>query len=277
MTAHRQAAPQPSGTLTATVAADGRWPKLATRGGVLLETCACPGSRSPARRRAGRPRPPAPQAPLEVQAEDREARTRRAKLDRLQLRIDGTAAEHRIAIDGASPVRPPRWIDLVHGADSPLGSGTRLLLRAKGGLDLDPTWMQPLRWQGRLQQLQLARVDLASGAAQPACSTSPSRRSTCSTTCGPRCRASAVGAGRATLPNLALRWSGALAGAARRGPSNWKSRPRSSPTPCCRCSSGCSRTSAGAATSSSPAASTSAARRPSSPRSRSGASAATCR
>ena len=60
----------------------------------------------------------APQAPLEVQAEIAKLELGVQKLDRLQLRIDGTAAEHRIAIDGASPVRPPRWIDLMHGADS---------------------------------------------------------------------------------------------------------------------------------------------------------------
>ncbi len=51
----------------------------------------------------------------------------------LQLRLDGSLAEHRLSLDLQSPMRPPAWTDPLLGGSA---GGSRVLLRTQG------------RWQG---------------------------------------------------------------------------------------------------------------------------------
>ncbi|MBK6862879.1 MAG: hypothetical protein IPG91_04565 [Ideonella sp.] len=145
-------APGFAGKLDAALALDGRWPRVATRGTLALDEL-----RAGASLRVGRAAlrwtasSAAPQAPLDVQADLDRLDLGVQKIDSLRLRIAGSTAAHRIVLDGATPARPPRWLDLLHGADSAPGTGTRAELRAEGSLQIDAEWLQPLRWQGKLQ------------------------------------------------------------------------------------------------------------------------------
>ena len=203
-------APALAGALDAEARFDGRWPLLASSGRIGLEDARASNlhlARAAMRWTAST----APQAPLDVQAEVEQLRFGVQKLDSLSLTMQGTAADHRLTLSAASPVRPPRWIDLLHGAETAgvadraaePAAGTLAELRAQGALQFDTAWQQPLRWHGRLQQLDARRR----GGSLPA----PWLRITASdidAQYDPLSRTPrvAISPGRADLPNMALRW-----------------------------------------------------------------------
>ncbi len=204
-------APALGGKLEGEAQFDGRWPQLASRGRIGLKDARAANLQlaSAALRWTVST---APQAPLEVQAEIEQLARDAQKLDSLHLSVQGTTADHRIALSAASPVRPPKWFDLLYNGDAaPVAgsaagpvTGTLAELRVQGALQVDPAWQQPLRWHGRLQQLDARRR----GGSLPA----PWFRvaeTEIDAQFDPLSGTSRVtlAPGRAELPSLALRWS----------------------------------------------------------------------
>ena len=204
-------APVLTGVLEGTARFDGRWPQLASSGQIDLKNARASNLRlgSATVRWAAST---AAHAPLDVQAEIEQMSFDAQKLDSLRLTALGTTAEHRIALSAASPVRPPKWIELLQGVEGAAlagqtGSpapGTLAELRAQGALEFDTSWRKPLRWQGRLQAIDGRHR----GSKLPAPwfhigeSTVDAQYDPLTLT--PRVTLSP---GRAELPNLALRWS----------------------------------------------------------------------
>ena len=206
-----KAAPVLAGAIDGTAHFEGRWPQLASSGSLELKDSRLSNlhlAHAALRWTAST----AAQAPLEVQAEMEEFGTDAQRADSLHLSVTGTAADHRIQLTAASPVRPPRWMDVLHGADTAPSAGsaidpvtgTQAELLAQGALDFDPAWQQPLRWHGRLQQLEARRRGgklvapwFRVTAAQIDAQYDPLSRT-------PRVNVSPA---RAELPNLTLSWS----------------------------------------------------------------------
>ncbi|HMN75570.1 MAG TPA: translocation/assembly module TamB domain-containing protein [Burkholderiaceae bacterium] len=145
-----------AGAADASATIDGRWPQLVSRGSLKLTGAKADDWRAESARldwTLGS----TPQAPLDVKLEVAQAGAGVRKLDKLGAQLQGTWARHRIAIDAESPVRPPLWLDQLHGAGTTPSNGTLAELRASGGLSFDPAWQQPLQWSGRLEELQARR------------------------------------------------------------------------------------------------------------------------
>ncbi len=202
-------APLLAGTLDGEAQFDGRWPQLASSGRIGLKDARAADvhlASAAVRWTAST----APQAPFELLAEIDQLGRDVQRLDSLRLTVQGTAAAHRIALDAASPVRPPKWLDLLHGAETGAGqatesaTGTLAELRAQGTLQFDTGWQQPLRWRGRLQQLEARRRggSLKSPWLQVSETDIDAQFDPLSGT--PRVT---VSPGRIEGPNLALRWS----------------------------------------------------------------------
>lgn len=204
-----KAAPALAGALDAQLQLDGRWPQLATRGKAELKSARAAGM---ALAQAGLrwTVSTAPDAPLDIQLDVDRLEHEVQKLDKLRLTVQGSAAQHRIALDAESPVRPPRWIDLLHGADPAANrgkegsTGTLAVLRAHGALQFDTAWQQPLKWRGHVEQADARRRGgslpapwFHVGEADIDAQYDPLTRT-------PRVT---VSQGRMELPNLALRWS----------------------------------------------------------------------
>ena len=145
-----------SGTADANLSIDGRWPRIESRGSVKLGDAKADDWRAESAKldwTLGS----TPQAPLDVKLELAQVGAGVRKLDKLTALLQGTLAKHRIAIDAESPVRPPLWLDQLHGAQGKTSNGTLAELRASGALTFDPAWQQPLQWSGRLDDLQARR------------------------------------------------------------------------------------------------------------------------
>lgn len=200
------AAPRVAGKLDATLAIEGRWPRVTTQGTLALDALRA-GTALGVDRLALRwsASSLSPQAPLALQADFEGLDLGLQKIDRMRLRIDGSAAAHRIALDGTTPARPPRWLDLLHGADSAPGTGTRAELQAEGALDIDPAWQRPLRWLGQLNTLQLHRAATGTAPAGAWLEVAPTSFAFAFDPLTGLPEA-ALGPGRARLPNLALSW-----------------------------------------------------------------------
>jgi len=190
---------------------DGRWPQLASQGQVVLKDGR--GANLQLARAALRwSVSTAAQAPLEVQAEIDQLVIGMQRLDTLRLTVQGSLADHRIALSAASPVRPPKWIDLLQGADSvavkgrapEAATGTLVDLRAQGALQFDPASQQPLRWHGQVQQVDAAR---RGGVVQAPWFHITATELDAQYDPLSRTPRVTVSPGRAELPSLALRWS----------------------------------------------------------------------
>jgi translocation and assembly module TamB len=153
-----KAKPALAGALDATTRIEGRWPAMRSQGSLTLKDARLADARLE-RAAASWTLGTLPQAPLDLQIELTQGSVGVRKLDSLTLAMKGTTAEHRIAIDAASPVRPPSWVDTLHGAAprAAPSTGTRAELRAKGSLKFDLDWQQPAQWSLQLQQLQALR------------------------------------------------------------------------------------------------------------------------
>lgn len=199
------ARPVLAGAADASASVDGRWPQLASRGSLKFKDAkvdAWHAESAGLQWTLGS----TPQAPLDVRLDLAQAGAGVRRLDSLSVLLQGTLAEHRIAIDAASPARPPPWVDQLHGAGALArpSNGTLAELRASGALTFDAAWQKPLQWSVRLQHLQALRR--GSTLQAPWFSTKgldivaqydPLTRT-------PQLQ---LAPGRAELTNLALRWS----------------------------------------------------------------------
>ncbi len=204
-------APALAGAFDGEARFDGRWPQLASQGQVVLKDGR--GANLQLARAALRwSVSTAAQAPLEVQAEIDQLVIGMQRLDTLRLTVQGSLADHRIALSAASPVRPPKWIDLLQGADSvavkgrapEAATGTLVDLRAQGALQFDPASQQPLRWHGQVQQVDAAR---RGGVVQAPWFHITATELDAQYDPLSRTPRVTVSPGRAELPSLALRWS----------------------------------------------------------------------
>ncbi|MEO8122719.1 MAG: translocation/assembly module TamB domain-containing protein [Burkholderiales bacterium] len=205
MRAPGSTSPVLAGAADASASIDGRWPQLSSRGSLKLKDVKLDAWRAESAKlqwTLGS----TPQAPLDVRLEVAQAGTGVRKLDSLSALLQGTLAEHRITIDAASPVRPPLWLDQLHGAraDATPANGTLAELRATGALKFDTAWQQPLEWSVKLQQLQAHRRGsdfqtpwFSAKGFEIVAQYDPLTRT-------PQL---ALSPGRAELTNLALRWS----------------------------------------------------------------------
>ncbi|MCA0176829.1 MAG: translocation/assembly module TamB domain-containing protein [Proteobacteria bacterium] len=124
------------------------------------------------------------------------------RLSHLALDVTGSLGQHRLTLDGASPLRPPEWVDELLAV--PSGGGSRLNLALAGTWTATAAqgqpWWQAGRWQGRVETLTLggqgggaawlAGRDLALQAAWTAAGL----------------QAASVQPGRLQLPGTALVW-----------------------------------------------------------------------
>ena len=210
-------APPPlAGRAEGTFALDGRWPNISSRGTLSLKDASSAGARV-AQGKLRWTLGTAPGAPIDVLAEVEQLAAGVQKLDSLRLAIQGTAEDHTLTLNAASPARPPRWIELLRSlavapAQAALSAkagvapapGTRAELRARGALKFDTAWQRPLQWQGKLQLLEAGGRE--AGAATPWIRIGDIG---IEAQYDPATKAPAVnvGAGRADLQNLGLRWT----------------------------------------------------------------------
>ncbi len=195
--------PALAGSADASARIDGRWPALTSRGSLELKDVKANTWRAESaalRWTLGS----TPGAPLDVRLEVAQAGAGARRLDKLGASLQGTLAKHSIAIDAESPLRPPLWLDQLHGAPGKPSDGTVAMLRASGSLNFDPAWQQPIEWSGRLDDLQARRrgsdtqvpwfrsKDFDIAARYDPLTATPQLT---------------LGPGRAALPNFALRWS----------------------------------------------------------------------
>ena len=205
------AVPAPAGALDLQATLDGRWPALRTQG------------RAQARQmRAGRAavaqaaarwslgdagRSPFMRdslAPIDVQIDLAEASWDARRIDTARIELRGSAAEHRLSVDAASPLRPPAWLETLHGdaAAAPAGApGALAALQAHGALRWGAPGA-PAGWRGRVERLELRS---RAGGAAPWLA---ARDVGVELQFGDAAPRAEVAAGRAVLPGgMALRWS----------------------------------------------------------------------
>ena len=194
-----------AGSADLSASIDGRWPQLASRGNAKIERFAADTLQVESTNlqwTLGS----TPQAPLDIRLDVAQAGVGARKLDRVSVLLQGTLAEHRIAVDAESPVRPPAWVDQLHGAPARAlrSTGTIAQLRAGGSLKFDAAWQQPLQWTLHLQQLQAQRRASALQTPWFSAKGFDIVAQFDPLTATPQLQLSL---GRAELTNLALRWS----------------------------------------------------------------------
>jgi translocation and assembly module TamB len=198
--ARGRAGPPPgAGMLQAQAEADGRWPRLRTRGELRAEAVAFPGGgvrQATARWDLGT----APGAAMTVDATlaglRLDASERAREVPSLSIKVSGSAERHQLALQSEIAAAPPAWADTLHAsppvrppvrapasastrASAPstssrpaprapaarpaAGPRTRILLAASGalrhGVDGDP--LSIAGWRGRIDSLALQRAESA--------------------------------------------------------------------------------------------------------------------
>ncbi len=146
-------------------------------------------------------------APIDVQIALADAAWDARRIATARIDLRGSAAEHRLSVDAASPLRPPAWLEMLHGDAAALrtgngsGNGAQATLQARGALRWDAAAGVPAGWRGQLEQLVLRS---RAGGAAPWLA---AREVGVELQFGAAPRAEAA-AGRAALPGgAALRWS----------------------------------------------------------------------
>ena len=155
---------QLSGQLSGHLQAQGRWPALSISADLrasALQVGALRATRMQAQVQAG----PDAHAALAAQLDVEQASINAWSVDTLQLRLDGSLAEHRLTLDVQSPLRPPTWTDPWLGGSA---SGSQVLVRTKGrwqSAEAPDVWL-PGRWLGQGLEVEArGRSGGANGAA----------------------------------------------------------------------------------------------------------------
>jgi translocation and assembly module TamB len=152
-----------AGQVQGELRAEGRWPALrvdAQVRGAALQAADLRAAQLQLKAQAG----PDAQAPLLLQLDGEQVAFDTLRADSLQARIDGSLAEHQLALDVQSPLRPPAWTDTWLGGAAGgtrgrvRGSGQWAAADAKAGL-------LPGRWRGQALELELRDRAAPAGAA----------------------------------------------------------------------------------------------------------------
>ena len=153
-----------AGQVQGEVRAEGRWPALRVDGQVratALQAANLRAAQLQLKAQAG----PDAQAPLLLQLDGEQVLFDTLRADSLQARIDGSLAEHRLALEVQSPIRPPAWTDTWLGGGA---GGTQGRVRGSGPAfaSVAAHWPLPGRWRGQALELELRdRAAPASAAA----------------------------------------------------------------------------------------------------------------
>ncbi|MDP2005574.1 MAG: translocation/assembly module TamB domain-containing protein [Rubrivivax sp.] len=151
------------GNITATLAADGRWPVMHTEGSARVTQLKV-GTLSLARGSAAWGLDTGGAQPLALKVDLADLALGKQRADNLRLDLNGTLAEHRIDISGAMPVVPPPMAERVLGIQ--VQSGTRAQMQARG------QWLPATagggRWKAQIERLVVGSWDGSSGTAPPA-------------------------------------------------------------------------------------------------------------
>lgn len=167
--AERLRTPAVTGTVRGELVVDGRWPQLRSHGQLAADALAWQGlalRHADARWRLGTAR----RAPVDIaldiagvriagSAQVREVRS-------LDLRIEGSADAHRIALQASVNAAPPTWAETLQAAGtvpqpSATGPRTQARLIAEGGLLRDngsAAWTDVAGWRGRIRTLDVRRA-----------------------------------------------------------------------------------------------------------------------
>lgn len=178
------APPAGAGALHAQLVADGRWPRLHSRGELRADAVVFPGGRlrqASARWDLGT----APGAPMVLDARLADLRLDAGQQVRqvpsLSVEVSGTAEKHQLALRSEVAAAPPAWADTLQGAPAtarptvaaaarptpsppaPTSQGprTRITLAAAGALrhGADGNPLSVAGWRGRIDSLLLQRAE----------------------------------------------------------------------------------------------------------------------
>ena len=152
-----------AGQIAGQLQGEGRWPAMRASG-TLRATALQAGALRAARVQAQAQAGPDAAAPLALHLDGEQLTLGALRADTLQARIDGSLAEHRVAIDLLTPLRPPAWADALLGAQA---SGTRLQSRSRGrwqpGDARDGSWAG--RWLAQAIELDVGALVASTGTA----------------------------------------------------------------------------------------------------------------
>ena len=152
------------GAATAELTLHGRWPEVRSEGRATVQRLHL-GELSASEARASWQIDSAADQPLNVQADLAGVALGRQKLERMSGTLKGTLQEHRLTLQAATPLAPPRALETLLGLRA--GSGTEVDLAGEG------RWQGDSRtggvWQGRLVRLALGPWD---GKARPSAAAS---------------------------------------------------------------------------------------------------------
>ncbi|WP_418316071.1 translocation/assembly module TamB domain-containing protein [Piscinibacter sakaiensis] len=169
----KPAAPALAGSVTAKAEVNGRWPSLRTDGRLAARGLKIPDlsvTRADVDWKLGT----SPDSPVDLKADIAGLVTAAAAVERADLKLSGTAREHRIELSADSSMLPPAWTDALTGATTAVAKAgkpaaiptggpapTSARLRASGGL-LDVTGITARNavpsangWRGRIDELRL--------------------------------------------------------------------------------------------------------------------------
>ncbi len=145
---------------------EGRWPALRSNGELKLQRLRA-GPLALAQADARWMTGDQAEAPLELTLSAQALELAPWRLDRVQARVSGSLAQHRLELDVEGPARPAAWTEGVLG---PLGNGTRLVANAYGswraltGASSARDAMPPPEGPGAASVWQWERLQLRGGA-----------------------------------------------------------------------------------------------------------------
>ena len=151
------------GTASATLDAHGRWPNLQTEGSARVQQLQL-GTLSVASAQLAWRFDSAGDRPLSMQLALTGLQNAEQRVDRINVQLSGSVADHQIDISTAAPVRPPALLAKALGVMTQ--SGSRGQLQGRGA------WASESggggRWKGRIDRLTVGSWDGAATDAQPA-------------------------------------------------------------------------------------------------------------
>ncbi len=151
------------GSITGTLAANGRWPALHTEGNLQLSQLQV-GTLSLARGSAAWAMNLQGERPLALQIDLAGLQYGQRRADNVRAQLHGTLADHHIDISGALPVLPPAIAVRMLGIEAQ--SGTQAQLRAQGSWQADAAGGG--RWRAHVEQLVIGSWDGGAATTPPA-------------------------------------------------------------------------------------------------------------